>query len=494
MKVERFGPLNTPDARPAVPASPTEGTYCRRWALAGLALLTSVACQVTAAEGWNALAEEGRDLYYGSQPFAQAPQVAGAPLLAEHGACVRCHGLAGEGRREAAAAAPDIRSATLKRHGSNVEQVLDAALRQGRDAQGRDLAPAMPRYQLSAQEQAALRAFWPWLGNEAQPVRGVEADVLRLGLVLDGLAPAAGAAPLAEQVATGIGQVFERVNAGGGVHGRRLELVQLSSDAALPHALSLFALVGSAPREPLRGQLGAQRLPSLAALALETVDVGGAAWQLPLLPSLQQQAQAALQRLQEGPASLASSAPCTRWWYDPAKRLDAGLPAGVISTAQPPPLVPGASLCWAALAPAAHVDALRAQLEQRGVRLVQLVELALQRPRPLILPGLEHELVLPLPNAVAQEAARQGLPLWQALGQVAARSAVEALARSGRVLQPEALLVAFRSLTGFEPVAGAPLTLSRTQGHGWRPSIWAGSLGTPPAPAAPDPFLAGRSP
>ena len=86
--------------------------------------------------------------------------------------------------------------------------------------------------------------------------------------------------------------------------------------------------------------------------------------------------------------------------------------------------------------------------------------------------GLDHHLVLPTPRAVVVQAQSGSRTLWSVLGEAAARAGVEALARSGRVLQPEHVLDRFRSLGGFEPVAGAPLAVGRTHSHGWSPGRW----------------------
>ncbi len=130
------------------------------------------------------------------------------------------------------------------------------------------------------------------------------------------------------------------------------------------------------------------------------------------------------------------------------------------------------NICVAALAPAAEVDRLRADWTAQGLALRMLVELAWLRPRPIEQAGLDHRLVLPAPQAVAEEAAAQGHSLWFELGTAAARVAVEALARSGRVLQPELVIAQLRGLAGFEPVAQAPLAFSRQQTHGWAPQHW----------------------
>ncbi|MBF5003068.1 type 1 periplasmic-binding domain-containing protein [Diaphorobacter caeni] len=427
------------------------------------------ACTARAAQGaesWSDSAAQGRALYYGTQPFARAATVSGAPLPAFASACVQCHGPLGEGSREANVAAPDVRLSTLRAKGVkgvtgvSAEDALHNALRNARGADGRALHPAMPRYAPTAEEAAALDAFWPWLGNAAQPQRGLTANEVRLGLVLDGLTQAAART----QVAAGAQSVIDATNAAGGVHGRRLRLIP--SEREQPS--DVFALVASALTSGQQQQwpLRAQRLPSIATLDFLARDADPAGWHWPLLPSLDQQARIAVELLKTAPPD------CTRAIHDP-RGLAGSVDMPEANSARPWPA--GTRLCVAAFAPAAEVDALRTRWRNAGVDLRQLIELSGMRARPLDDPRLDHRLVLFVPLAVADFAQQQAQSLWFVLGQTAARTTVEALARSGRNVVPESLLAQTRTLTGYAPLPGAPLAFSRSSAHGWLPESFASS-------------------
>ncbi|QIL71765.1 hypothetical protein G7048_16205 [Diaphorobacter sp. HDW4B] len=437
-------------------------------AATGLAAL-QMPCSARASEPlppWTPAAEQGRALFYGTRPFTQPATVSGAPMPASAVACVQCHGPLGEGSREANVAAPDIRWAAGKTSRLN----LANALRDGRDATGRPLHPAMPRYALTHDEVAALDAFWPWLGNAAQPQSGISSNELRLGVALEGIAHADARA----QVMAGVQSVLDQTNAAGGVHGRQLRL--LPSDRGLPS--DVFALVASALLPAQQKLLRDQRLPSIATLDVQARNADPSGWQWPLLPSLEQQARIAMEQLQNAPAD------CIRWTFDPR-----GL--SISSETQRTPKWPaGTRLCVAAFAPAAEVDSLRSRWREAGITLKQLIELSGMRAKPLEAPELDHRLILFVPLAVADHAERQGQSLWFVLGQAAARTAVEALARSGRNVVPESLLAQARSLTGYAPLPGAPLAFSRSQAHGWQPEPF---VSRPPASPASSPFSELRS-
>jgi hypothetical protein len=407
------------------------------------------------AAAWTESAAHGQSLYYGTRAFEQAPRVAGAALPVADAACVRCHGALGEGARESNLAAPPLRSdaAVL---GQPPSPALDDALAQGIGLNGRPLSPVMPRYALRDGERVALQAFLPWLGRADATVRGVSDGELRLGLALDGLASQAAR----KDVEAGLLSVLQTVNEGGGVHGRQLRLLAVTEPGA-----DVLALVGSAPSAALRARLAAARLPSLASLALETDDVTRGDWTVPLLPSLRRQARDAWQLLGD------ASTDCTRWLIDPSAWLTEA-DTGPVLRWPDRPRAEERAICVVSLVSGAELDRMRAQWSADGLVLRRLVELAWLRPRPLEVAGLDHRLVLPAPPAVAELAASEGRSIWFEWGVACARIVVEALARSGRVLQPERVLAQAREMSGFEPVARAPILLSRQQTHGWNPQPW----------------------
>ena len=125
-------------------------------------LLLTVLCTLTAEEP-----SKGELLYRGRAPLKA--RMAGseddlAPIAAR---CSNCHGPAGRGLAEAGVKAVDVRGATLtklepRRGGPPVAYTLESfrtALRAGHDPAGVILARAMPRYEISDSDSAALWQF-----------------------------------------------------------------------------------------------------------------------------------------------------------------------------------------------------------------------------------------------------------------------------------------------------------------------------------------------
>ncbi|HYG90383.1 MAG TPA: ABC transporter substrate-binding protein [Azospirillum sp.] len=134
--------------------------------------------------------------------------------------CANCHGKDRSGGREGGLSAPDIRwfrlSTSQPPYGpDDLVRAVTGGARPG----GGTLDPAMPRYELSAADAAALAAY---LGSDGDaPVPGVAADRLTIGLLLPaGQATADGG----QATAALIGAVFAEANDAGGVFGRRIEL------------------------------------------------------------------------------------------------------------------------------------------------------------------------------------------------------------------------------------------------------------------------------
>lgn len=458
------------------------------WVVAALVCLPTGVLAVEAAS-----AAQGQALYYGSAAFNAEPRAAGAPLPRGEAACVKCHGALGQGRSEGAVSAPDIRWPALTARGLDAA-ALQRALRDGLLRDGRPLAAAMPRYALQASEWRALFAYWQQLGQESAAVSGVDDGELRLGIRLAGL-PSPGARL---QVQQGVQQAFDQVNAAGGVHGRQLRLLRWDSDSAPP---AVLALVASMPEPQWREQLARRRLPSLAALSIERSDVAGDDWTVPLLPSLQQQIRLGVQAVQDAGRG------CTVWVLDPH-----GLARDEAAALPPAPPAPTAATPWAAegvcllsLASATETTTWLSRAQRVGASIARVVELDLLRGRDVAEPTNEpitdesaalsqvrtamppvRQWVTPTPLALLEHARSQQRSTWQELGAAAAAASIEALARAGRVLQPELVLEHFRGLTGYEPIAGAPIVLGRTRSHAWEAALWSAT--------APEAIITGRTP
>lgn len=160
---------------------------------------------------------------------------AGTLLPARLTPCANCHGGDGRGRPEGGVRPPGItwRRLTLpygarRSHGlvrpPYDEAAFARAVTDGLDPAGRRLDPAMPRFVMSMRDMANLTAYLKRLEDDADP--GIEAGVLRIGTLLPTAGPFAAMGNSVQAVMTAL---FEQINAGGGIHGRRLELVR--SDA-----------------------------------------------------------------------------------------------------------------------------------------------------------------------------------------------------------------------------------------------------------------------
>jgi ABC-type branched-subunit amino acid transport system substrate-binding protein len=175
----------------------------------------------------------------------------GALLSGAAIACGNCHGLDGRGRPEGGVVPPDIRWSTLtredghrheggRRHGPFDTATLARAVTEGLDPAGQALDLTMPRYALSAHDLEALATYLRVLEHERDP--GIAPTVLRIAGLLPAVsgeteghgAARAGEAP-AGPLAQALRQVIEAsiaaVNRRGGVHGRRIEWVEVRPGA-----------------------------------------------------------------------------------------------------------------------------------------------------------------------------------------------------------------------------------------------------------------------
>nr|WP_236599113.1 ABC transporter substrate-binding protein [Ramlibacter monticola] len=145
--------------------------------------------------------------------------------------CGNCHGGDGRGRPEGGVRPGNITWSDLtksyghehedgRRHAAFDEASLKRALVDGVDPAGHRLDGSMPRYQISARDWKALLAYMKVLEFQQDP--GVGSDTLRIGTLL----PATGRFAGLGQAVKGILQAhLDEINAGGGIHGRKLELV-----------------------------------------------------------------------------------------------------------------------------------------------------------------------------------------------------------------------------------------------------------------------------
>ena len=128
-----------------------------KFALLAVALLTLKAGETTL----------GESIYRGGKSIKARMAGSEDNLAPAATRCANCHGANGRGVAEAGVSGADIRGATLKnreprRGGPPAAYTLEsfrAALRSGHDPAGVVLARAMPRYEISGSDSAALWGF-----------------------------------------------------------------------------------------------------------------------------------------------------------------------------------------------------------------------------------------------------------------------------------------------------------------------------------------------
>ena len=187
--------------------------------------------------------DRGRRIYLrGAGPGGRAITARvgdGPPLPGTLFACVQCHGADGRGRPEGGVSPSDLTWSNLARPGGGsrpdgrghppyTAALFGRAVTMGWDPAGQDLAAAMPRYQLAADDLADLTAYVRLqLGRDAAP--GVSAAAVRVGY----RGPAGAAA--------GVAAALDRA---GAPFRRRPELVAIDREADLD---GVFAVISAAP-------------------------------------------------------------------------------------------------------------------------------------------------------------------------------------------------------------------------------------------------------
>ncbi|MBV1796532.1 ABC transporter substrate-binding protein [Siccirubricoccus sp. G192] len=325
---------------------------------------------------------------------------------------------------------------------------MDQAILAGIGRGGRPLDPVMPHYRLTGAELEALMEYLRRAGTAADLPSGVTADTVTMGTVLPLSGPATGSG---RAVLAGLREVFDAVSAEGGVHGRRIRLVEadgvaLGAEAAVRQLLAqpVHAVVGGLwPKEGVAEvMLAAARVPHIGGLAVRGEAREAGPWTADLLPPLaEQQATLAQAMTRCGP---------------PGRRL-------ALRIAEAPP-GEDAGLRWFADAPSL-VAALREAGAPGclGLGLAGLAALGGRLPE-----GWQAQLVLPFPAALLEpgEGGQRPDP-WRQLGRAAARLATEWLARAGAVLHEGSLPEQRASAWGYEPLPGAPLRFGQHRRHGW---------------------------
>ncbi len=158
------------------------------------------------------------------------------PLPASALPCAGCHGRDGRGRPEGGVIPSDITWAHLtkayghrhafgRRHAAFDVETVARAVTTGVDPSGNALDTAMPRFSLSQQDLSDLIAYLMRLQADRDP--GLTEDTVTLGTIIPARGPAAPAGEARQAV---VKAYLARLNAGGGLYGRRVRLAVLRTE------------------------------------------------------------------------------------------------------------------------------------------------------------------------------------------------------------------------------------------------------------------------
>jgi len=237
----------------------------KRVSVAALGLVVALV-STQAAAALSAGQSRGKQIYlHGTSPSggevtAHVGREAVA-LPASAAPCASCHGPDGRGRPEGGVIPTDIRWSQLtkvyghvhedgRRHPAFDKAGLARVLRTGLDPADNRLDQSMPLYTLSDGDMADLVAYLTHLEADLDP--GVNNERIQVASLLPLQGPQGG---LGQAMAQVMLAYFKEVNAGGGVFGRRIELLAVpygdSPEATLGNLRTafqreaIFALVGA---------------------------------------------------------------------------------------------------------------------------------------------------------------------------------------------------------------------------------------------------------
>ncbi|MEA2490261.1 MAG: hypothetical protein QOH21_2053, partial [Acidobacteriota bacterium] len=253
------------------------------------------------------LEREGRDIYRNGTATARELRASlrgsGVELPAAAMACTNCHGARGEGTTEAGVQTPPVlwdalaRAVTAgRRRPAYEERSFAKAVVHGQRAGGESLLPAMPSYALEATELRALVAYLKKLPRDADRAAGISDATIRVGAVLP-------RSEAGDAVRAALTASFADANDGGGIYGRRIELVTEDAEEGTVEATrrllarhDVIALVGSFAPAGLDGDelsrldalLTTAGVPLIGPVAPQVARAGASIYLL--LPSVADQA------------------------------------------------------------------------------------------------------------------------------------------------------------------------------------------------------------
>jgi ABC-type branched-subunit amino acid transport system substrate-binding protein len=248
---------------------------------------------VASARGLTLQEKHGRAIYLRGESAAgrQITAIVGELDVPSNSVpCAGCHGRKGEGKSEGGVTAGNLTWANLtksyghthpsgRKHGPFTDSSFITAVARGVDPAQNNLAAAMPRYRMAAEDMADLLAYLKQIEFERDP--GLTAESIDVGIILPttGFLAETGAA-MREILAA----YFADVNARGGIYNRKLNLHLVESGGGAAATLTnLRALAQRGQTFAFVGGLSAGADREVAAFALdEEVPVIGSSTLLPV--------------------------------------------------------------------------------------------------------------------------------------------------------------------------------------------------------------------
>lgn len=201
-----------------------------------LILLATIVPGLITAQVLTEQEQRGKKIFVGGEsefgtPISAIVSRGATPIPASILPCVGCHGEDGTGRPEGGVVPSNLTWNTLtapnghqhaygRAHPQFDESSLKIAISQGQDPAGNALDIAMPRYQMTSKDMTDLVAYLKRIDTDLDD--GLTESSIRVGALLPMEGPLGSVGTVMKRV---MEASFAEINASGGIHGRRIELV-----------------------------------------------------------------------------------------------------------------------------------------------------------------------------------------------------------------------------------------------------------------------------
>jgi Cytochrome c len=440
---------------------------------------------ICAAQDLNSI-QQGKNIYRGLSKLAQIPTIQNVAMPSNITACSSCHGLSGQGKKEAGIVVPSITlkalllpSAGGKAFSSVQEALVGLSTGTGRQNANRpiELSANMPRYQFTPQELLELAAYISVLGTQQDDPAGVSSNAIRVGTIL----PTEKVIKLVgKEIETGLQSEINAINLRGGIYGRKIELViqPLNGMSKVDYieglkilsAKEIFALVGTW-QPPFQMETIAN-VPLIASLGFAATQVQ-ARTQHYLMPSLQDQ----LKELLKHTASECGSTPNELLLLHNGHAPTVEALAQIDFQSQTDIRIVKVDVDSHA---ESFVDPKIRRVVALGVPIDKLTQFKPQvrcTAQLAALSGLpiEHDkgsvkqlTLLPIPQSLAQT---NEVPFWSTMGHIAVKLLADSLSRSGRQLDEQSLQLVFETVDKFDLSPEIQIGYARHTVPGFRSSL-----------------------